>query len=200
MLVVAGPGNNGGDGLVAARHLHHLGYLPRVVYPKPNSGALFRGLVKQLAALDVAVAPAMPTRDEPASFGLIVDAVFGFSFAAGGIREPFRSVLAQLKELSSQQPAHRERPRLVSIDIPSGWDVEMGDTSEGGAGLAPDLLVSLTAPKPCSRFFRGQRHMLGGRFLPPRLALKYGLQELPRCEGARHSVELPPLPPPLGAS
>ncbi len=36
VAILAGPGNNGGDGLVAARHLKHFGYTPTIVYPKPG--------------------------------------------------------------------------------------------------------------------------------------------------------------------
>ena len=81
---------------------------------------------------------------------------------------------------------------LVSVDVPSGWDVDGdGDDGDGGTArdrLVPDVLVSLTAPKPFARGFRG-RHFVGGRFLPPALAEKYGIRvsgvgpfsPLPQC-------------------
>lgn len=63
-------------------------------------------------------------------------------------------------------------PPVVSIDIPSGWDVEQGDTCQG---IQPEMLVSLTAPKLCAKGFQGRYHYLGGRFVPPSIAQKYGL-------------------------
>jgi NAD(P)H-hydrate epimerase len=107
---------------------------------------------------------------------LVLDAVFGFSFK-GDLRAPFDALLPLLN--SSGVP-------IAAIDIPSGWDVEAGNVS--GRGLDAALLVSLTAPKLCARFFPG-RHFLGGRFVPPVLAAKYDLQ-LPPFPGTECVVEL----------
>lgn len=42
ILVAVGPGNNGGDGLVAARHLWHYGYKPTIYYPKQSKNELYQ--------------------------------------------------------------------------------------------------------------------------------------------------------------
>ena len=76
----------------------------------------------------------------------------------GDPRPPFDSILAALKPYANPPP-------IISVDIPSGWHVEDGDTS--GDGLRPEMLVSLTAPKKAARLFDGPFHYLGGRFVPP---------------------------------
>jgi NAD(P)H-hydrate epimerase len=52
---------------------------------------------------------------------------------------------------------------IVSVDIPSGWDVEKGPLTADS--LNPSILISLTAPKLGSKEFKG-KHFLGGRFVP----------------------------------
>ncbi|NXM34530.1 NNRE epimerase, partial [Oxyruncus cristatus] len=177
VLVVCGPGNNGGDGLVCARHLKMFGYLPTVYYPKRPSKPLFEGLTTQCKKMDIPFLPEFPTEaafiDE--LYGLVVDAIFGFSFK-GAVREPFGSILSTLERVTVP---------IASIDIPSGWDVEKGKAD----GLQPDMLISLTAPKKAAMHFAGRYHFLGGRFVPPALQEKYALN-LPAYPGTDCVLQL----------
>jgi hypothetical protein len=59
--------------------------------------------------------------------------------------------------------AYQSTVPIVSIDVPSGWDVSDGDITS--IGLQPECLISLTAPKECARKFKGRYHALGGRFM-----------------------------------
>ncbi|XP_029819976.1 NAD(P)H-hydrate epimerase [Manacus vitellinus] len=177
VLVICGPGNNGGDGLVCARHLKMFGYLPTVYYPKRPSKPLFEGLITQCEKMDIPFLPEFPTEaafiDE--LYGLVVDAIFGFSFK-GAVREPFGSILSTLERVTVP---------IASIDIPSGWDVEKGKAD----GLQPDMLISLTAPKKAATHFAGRYHFLGGRFVPPALQEKYALN-LPAYPGTDCVLQL----------
>lgn len=56
---------------------------------------------------------------------------------------------------------------VTSVDAPSSWDIESGPPKSGlGSNFSPDVLVSLTAPKPLAQHFRG-RHFVGGRWVSP---------------------------------
>ncbi|CAM9471390.1 unnamed protein product [Phaeothamnion confervicola] len=173
VLIVAGPGNNGGDGLVAARHLRQFGYAPTVVYPKRTNKPLYDNLVKQCEWHEIPVLDDLPDAPLSSSFDVIIDAIFGFSFR-GMPRPPFDAILA------------RGAVPVVAVDVPSGWDVEGGDVAR--SGYMPAALVSLTTPKRSARHFVG-RHYLGGRFVPPWLKQKYGLK-LPEYPGDKQCVEL----------
>lgn len=184
ILVICGPGNNGGDGLVACRHLFHFGYKPTIFYPKRTDKPIYKGLVTQLEALST---PFMADEEFSLArlkdYDVIVDAIFGFSFR-GRARPPFDRILQELVNLHADTTV--DIP-IVSVDIPSGWDVEAGD--KDGLGLKPDMLISLTAPKICAKKFKGAHHYLGGRFVPPVIVEKYRLQ-LPPYPGKSLSVRI----------
>lgn len=187
VLVIAGPGNNGGDGLVAARHLHHFGYDVEVCYPKQTDRPLYKGLVTQCQGLGLKFVSCEELQVSPLRerYDVVLDAIFGFSFK-GSPRPPFDTILQMLAPAADPPP-------VVSVDIPSGWDVEQGDVS--GGGLRPQMLVSLTTPKLAARHFQGKWHYLGGRFVPPAIKERYKLQ-LPSYPGASQCVLLPPGPSP----
>ncbi|CAN0865494.1 Pyridoxine/pyridoxamine 5'-phosphate oxidase 1, chloroplastic [Linum grandiflorum] len=187
VLAICGPGNNGGDGLVAARHLFHFGYRPSICYPKRTPKPLYSGLVTQLESLSI---PFVAVEDLPSDlsneFDIIIDAMFGFSFH-GDPRPPFDDLIQKLVDLHDPNVAGQRTPSIISVDIPSGWHVEDGDIN--GGGIKPDMLVSLTAPKLGAKKFLGMYHFLGGRFVPPAVRDKYKLR-LPPYPGSSMCVRI----------
>ncbi|CED83726.1 n-terminal domain-like protein [Phaffia rhodozyma] len=180
VLVACGPGNQGGDGLVAARHLFHFGYRPTVYLPKPGKNAFYESLKKQCMNLHI---PFVSSVDEFKhalnTHSVILDAIFGFSFKPP-LREPFTEILPLLSQ--TKLP-------IISVDIPSGWDVTNGPIDHVPT-FQPHTLLSLTAPKEGVKFFNGKVHYLGGRFVPPDIANDFEL-DLPAYPGSDQIVEIP---------
>ncbi|KAJ5913282.1 AI-BP family protein [Penicillium tannophilum] len=177
VLVVCGPGNNGGDGLVAARHLAQYGYKPSVYYPKEGKNELYQRLKTQLHNLSVPFITDFDAALKDTNF--LVDAIFGFSFG-GPLRDPFGHIVSRIE--SSNVP-------VLSVDAPSSWDIQSGPPKEGpGAKFMPKALISLTAPKPCVKFYSG-RHFVGGRFLSKDITDKYGL-DMPPYPGIEQVLEV----------
>jgi ADP-dependent NAD(P)H-hydrate dehydratase / NAD(P)H-hydrate epimerase len=127
VAVLCGPGNNGGDGFVVARHLFDAGWKLRVGLLGERSA--LRGDAAKMAALcPVEIETIAPDMLEHAT--LAVDALFG-----AGLSRPLEGVaLALVRALD-----HRKAP-VVAVDIPSGVS---GDTGEVLGG-APRAALSVT--------------------------------------------------------
>jgi len=124
ILVLCGPGNNGGDGLVCARHLSIIdpAYKPVIFYPKRGQSELFQNLVTQCKKMEsIEFIDKMPSIEElDQTYYVIIDALFGFSF-----KPPVRASFSNILSLMTST-----RTPVASIDIPSGWHVEEGDINE----------------------------------------------------------------------
>ena len=122
-LVLAGPGNNGGDGYVAARLLEGWGWpvaVAALAPPRPGSDAA--AAAARWHGPMVAFAP-----ERAARAGLVIDAVFG----AGLARDVDGLVAATLA--ASGGP-------ILAVDVPSGLDGATG----GVRGYAPQAAATVT--------------------------------------------------------
>jgi hydroxyethylthiazole kinase-like uncharacterized protein yjeF len=122
VLVLAGPGNNGGDGYVAARLLEQAGWPVRVATlapPRPGSDAAGAAAGWHGPTMPVSAAAA-------ARADLVVDAVFG-----AGLTRAVTGVAAA---------ALAAARRVVAVDVPSGLDGETGTVR----GFAAPALLTVT--------------------------------------------------------
>ncbi|XP_043946587.1 yjeF N-terminal domain-containing protein 3 isoform X2 [Protopterus annectens] len=164
VLVVCGPDKNGAVGMVCARHLRIFEYEPTIFYPKRSINPLYQDITTQCEKMDIPFLSYLPTEVQLINdaYNIVVDAILGFGNEQGDLKEPYITILTTLKQIKIP---------IVSVDVPSGWDVNDGSAD----GINPEVLVSLIAPKKCSTHFSGRHHFLAGRFLPYDIQKKYEL-------------------------
>src|SRR3989442_1380053 len=121
IVVLAGPGNNGGDGLVAARHLKDWGADVTIVLLKPRGedDANLKALVERELPVVVIDDDVAKLDEALAGAELIIDALLGTG-RARTIEGPLASVLDKLREARSR----RLPPRLLAVDLPTGLDAD----------------------------------------------------------------------------
>jgi len=160
VLVLCGPGNNGGDGLVIARTLWNRGADVHAVFVGPreklDAGTrdfatnlrLWRGLGRTIEALErpgevALLAPFL------ARSALVVDALFGTGLARE-LGEPWRALIRLVN--SARRP-------VLAVDLPSGLDADTGAVL--GEAVRATITVTFVARKP--GFARGSGPELCGR-------------------------------------
>ncbi|MEM6852117.1 MAG: NAD(P)H-hydrate epimerase, partial [Pseudomonadota bacterium] len=133
VLVVCGPGANGGDGFVVARRLAEAGFAVRVA--TIGDTAKRPPDAETMAQKWSGPAPAWSPSDlEDAA--LIVDGVFG-----AGLARPLSGAATAFAEA-----ANRTTARVVSIDAPSGLNADSGQVD--GVCVQADLTVTFARKRP----------------------------------------------------
>lgn len=153
IVVLVGPGNNGGDGLVAARHLHDAGAIVGVCLLKPradeHSAALRQRHVPFLAAAELA--------SWLTSCTVIVDALLGTGVArplSGELADLLRTIRQTVSTRRSAVPdlidpaqpvAIPRSPLIVAVDGPTGLNYDTGAVDP--LTLPADISVTFAYPK-----------------------------------------------------
>jgi len=119
ILILAGKGNNGGDGIAAARHLHNWGYEVKVILAEDpeelsETSKHHYNLIKKLKT------PIKTWKNQEEWFKeseLIIDGLLGYNIE-GDPRAPYDTLI---------HLANNAKVPIVSIDLPSGLDGTKGD-------------------------------------------------------------------------
>ena len=145
ILILIGPGNNGGDGLVAARHLHDLGAEVRLyllTQRPPDDPNLMLAQERGIPCFEVTQGENMDRLDESLSSAqAVIDALFGT-----GKSRPLRGIFLQVLDMVSRAKKKRLSLNIIALDLPSGLNTDTGAVDP--ACLYANNTITLGFPKP----------------------------------------------------
>ncbi len=142
IAIVAGPGNNGADALVAARNLMQLGFEPDI-YLAAKSADCNELCRAQLEIMEGLGASISVLREQSPEFfrsglrsaALIIDGLLGTG-SSGPLREPYRAWVNEINIASRE---------VIAVDIPTGIDASSGMVP--GPAVNATATVTMAAPK-----------------------------------------------------
>jgi hydroxyethylthiazole kinase-like uncharacterized protein yjeF len=143
VVVLAGPGNNGGDGFVAARLLLERGHKVRLLLAG-EANTLKGDAARAAGRFSGPVEPASPAAMTGAS--VIIDALFG-----AGLDRPVEGKARALIEAANALPA-----KIHAVDLPSGIDGASGEVQ--GAAIRAAETVTFFRRKPGHLLLPGRLH------------------------------------------
>ncbi|NOQ21209.1 MAG: NAD(P)H-hydrate dehydratase [Candidatus Aegiribacteria sp.] len=138
VIVFAGPGNNGGDGLVLARKLGKSAYKVFVVLAAVAGRSLSHDCQTNLGRYAQGGGTVLSPKnmhDLPDSAGLVVDALLGTGFR-GEIRDVFAECLEKIKDYDC---------KVLAVDTPSGINGKTGKVDP--LAVRADVTITFAAPK-----------------------------------------------------
>ena len=161
VTILCGKGNNGGDGLVMARHLHERGVPVAVVHVAPPEDLAGDAATALVALRDLPVPRTRWSADTDAYLAgsqWLVDALLGTG-AKGAVRPPYGAVIDAIN--GSGRP-------VLAVDLPSGLDadrgVPLGDDRKGPAVRATHTGTFVARKsgfdRPESQAYTGLVHVL----------------------------------------
>jgi hydroxyethylthiazole kinase-like uncharacterized protein yjeF len=140
VLIVAGKGNNGGDGYVIARHLSRMGAHAKTILTCPSSAVA--GDAKTNLDILHRLGLAVAVCETPAQAAELLDEADVIVEALGGtgISGPLSSELAAWVDAINAAPA-----AVVAVDIPTGLDCDTGQAA--GPAIRADMTVTFVSKK-----------------------------------------------------
>src|SRR5579859_3624875 len=180
-LILVGPGNNGGDGLVMGRYLQKWGAQVSIYRWKEQ-----RLTIANQDVPEQETAARLEEAFSRATF--LIDALLGTG-RSRPLPESMRRLLARARD----ERAKRETLRIVAVDLPTGMNADTGEVDAGA--IRCDITITLACPKQGFFFFPG-RGYIGELFIGD-IGLPSELEQGLRTEmltGKLASSLLPPRP------